>query len=89
MFKAEGFGPVKDFEVDDFRGFGSLSVSSNYFTKQVDAPNETFRPFRKDEDPFAILNSYAASSREPLVRLPDNEVMYYERVDKKDKEGNM
>lgn len=89
IFRATGVGIVEDFAPMDFRGHPMIATGNNYFTPKSLIPYETFKRFSIEEDPFNVLNSYAARSKEDLVRIGDNEIGLYAKEMTYDKEGIM
>lgn len=63
----------------DYRGFPAVNTANNYFTLKKTVPFENFKPFTAQEDPFNVLNNFAAGSKEEVVRIADNDIQMYKK----------
>ncbi len=74
----------------DFRGHYMIESTNNYFTPKKLVPYETYMRYPLDEDPFGTLHRRAEASvkRMAMVRVKENEVLYYQKATGPDMEGN-
>ncbi len=91
QFGRSGIGLIEPSFSQDFREHFMLSASNNYFTPLKAVPYETYMPYSADEDPFGSLHKcvLACKDRMPVVRVKDNEVLYFKKVTNIDVEGRL
>ncbi len=81
LFKSAGIGDFERLDVPEFFDYFALDASNNYFTAKKEATLQTYRRYPPDEDPFGVLHSCAESSenRMAMVRLKENEILYFKK----------
>ncbi len=89
-FRRAGLGTIEQPYVHKYRGYLKISSSNNFFTPSKVIPFETYMPYSPDEDPFGTLHECAAAGGEEkaVVRVKENEVLYFKKVVGIDKGGN-
>ena len=90
VFEKADIGRIDTDNTENFRGHYSLDATNNYFTLNSLVKHETYLPYPHDEDPFGMLDLWQDFSKDknPLVRVSDNDVLFYEKVNVLDEEGN-
>lgn len=85
QFVRSGIGLIEASYSNEYRDMYMFSASNNYFTPQHLIPYETYQAYPREEDPFGTLHRCAQStaSRAPVVRLTENEVQYYRKINTK------
>lgn len=91
VFDKANIGRIDHENIENFRGHYSLDASNNYYTLKSLIKHETYLPYPHDEDPFGMLDLWQEFSKDknPLVRVSDNDVLFYEKVTMSDEEGYM
>lgn len=90
LFKSAGIGDIERLDVPEFFDYFALDASNNFFTQKKETTLQTYRRYPPDEDPFGVLHSCAESCkhRMPMVRLKENEVLYFKKQLGTDMDGN-
>lgn len=90
FFVRAGIGHVDHDDANDFRGHYSLDATNHYFTPSELVKHETYNPYPTEEDPFGTLDDWYefGKSKNPLIRVSDNDVLFYEKVTTVDDENN-
>lgn len=89
VFVKSGIGEMKPTEPEDFREYFAIKAANNYFTDGALATNKTYRPYSRQEDPLGYMNTYTQKHKEKmsLVRVAENDVLFFKKVMNNDKEG--
>ncbi len=90
-FEKAGLGKIEHHTTQDFRGHYMIESTNNYFTPKKLVPYKTYMQYRLDEDPFGTLHRRAEASEkhQPMVRVKENEVLYFQKTTGPDMEGNL
>ena len=62
-----------------WRGHDMISVCNWYFTLQSQVPHKVLSTFSDEIDLLGILTIFGQQSREPLVNIEENRVIYFQR----------
>ncbi len=91
VFVKSGIGKIEETELDDFRQYFSIKATNHFFTESKLVTNETYLPYPPQEDPFGYINACALKFEEkmPLVRVAENDVLFFKKVVRVNKEGKM
>ncbi len=89
VFKRSDIGDIEESEPDIFRGYFAIEAANHFFTDSKLVRNETYLPYPTQEDPFGYVNGCAWKFREkmPLVRVSENDILFFKKVTHSDKEG--
>ncbi len=89
IFMRSGIGEIDDDEPSIYRKNFAIEASNRFFTESNLVTNETYLPYPPKEDPFGCVNACAVKLQDklPLVRVSENDVLFFKKVIHMDKEG--
>lgn len=91
VFEDANIGVIDQIEEDEFRNYPMLSASNRFFTLKSKVRHEKYDRYPLNEDPVGALHTCALAAapydKHAVVKLQENEVLYFQKIYMEDEHG--